>query len=55
MSPTYFVSSGAIVKNFSVVLLDNDIDGPKHVADIIRSSRIIPNPVYRVDFNSGIN
>jgi hypothetical protein len=54
MSPTYFVSSGAIVKNFSV-LLDNGIDGPKHVADIIRSSWIIPNPVYRVDFNSGIN
>jgi hypothetical protein len=55
MSPAYFVSSGAIVKNFSVVFLDNGIDGPKHVADIIRGSRIIPNLVYKVHFNSGIN
>jgi len=55
MSPAYFVSSGAIVENFSVLPLHNGIDGPKHVADIIRSRRIIPNLVYKVDFNSGIN
>lgn len=55
MSPTYFLSSGAIVKNFYVVLLDNGTDRPKNVAVIITSSRIIPNLVYKVDFNSGIN
>jgi hypothetical protein len=55
MSPTYFVSSRAIVENFSVLLLHNGIDGPKHVADIIRSHGIIPNLVYKVDFSSGIN
>jgi hypothetical protein len=54
MYPTYFVSSGAIVKNCSVVL-GSAIDVPQCVADIIRSCRIIPKLVYKVDFNSGIN